>query len=81
MNRLKGDDKAVMQGETLDALMNIAINGPEVNALEVESYTKEYVEKNQLCDPVVSTGKKHKIDDHYKNPNQASKKSKIFTNW
>ena len=79
MNRLKGNDKTLMSGETLDALMNIAINGPEVNALDVEAYTKEYARNNPLCDPVIAS-KKHKIDDHYKNPNQASKRSKIFTN-
>ena len=79
MNRLKTDDKSAMSGETLDSLMNISINGPEVNALEVESFTKEYESRgNSLCDPVAGA-KKHKIEDHFKNPNQASKKSKIFT--
>ena len=81
MNYLKGDDRATMSAEVLNGLMNIVINGPEVNALEVETFTKEYLLKpgNRLCDPVAGA-RKHKIEDHYQNSNQASKKSKIFTN-
>ena len=79
MNYIKGDDRASLSSEVLNGLMNIAINGPEVNALDVEAFTRDYIGRkgNRLCDPVAGY-RKHKIDDHYKNPNQASKKSKIF---
>ena len=50
VNRIKTKDRTRMDLPLLNALMHVNMNGPPLDSLDVESYTKKYIEEGgRLC--------------------------------
>ena len=76
MTYLKPKTKYWMTGSTLNSLAFIKMNGPPVKTVDINKYTKEYLERpgNRLCDPPISQSRaKGKADDAPTSPSSSSK--------
>ena len=65
MTYLKPKTKYWMTGSTLNSLAFIKMNGPPVKTVDINKYTKEYLERpgNRLCDPPISQNRAKGKDD------------------
>ena len=62
MNFFKDAHKATLTHEHLDHVIRIRHNGPGLGGIRLESYADKYLETNDRCDPLITLGKRVKIE-------------------
>ena len=50
LNSIRGKNKWLLSAASLDGLMKIRIEGPDIELLDVEKYTKLYLQNHLRCD-------------------------------